>query len=378
MMMESNAVGIYLHIPFCLKKCRYCDFCSFPNISRKRIEEYLAALTVEIKNAPLLPEGNFVASVFFGGGTPSLLLPKDISLILSEIKSKYPISEDAEITLEANPATADLEKLTAFRSAGINRLSIGVQSFDDGELRFLGRLHTANEAVSFFRSAREAGFSNINIDLIYAIPEQTKETLSRTVDTVLSLSPEHISAYGLILEEGTPLYENKDNIVFQTEDGEADLYDLLSERLIQNGYEQYEISNYAKNGFRSVHNMGYWESRLYLGFGLSATSLFDGKRYTNTRDIDRYISSPLSSVDEVEEMTEENCLFDYVMMALRTSDGISESVFTRVFGFSFYRSKKDVLDRFIRLGYAEYDGVRTRLTRKGFYVSSALLLELLS
>ena len=377
-MMESNAVGIYLHIPFCLKKCRYCDFCSFPNISRKRIEEYLAALTVEIKNAPLLPEGKFVASVFFGGGTPSLLLPKDISSILSEIKSKYPISEDAEITLEANPATADLEKLTAFRAVGINRLSIGVQSFDDSELRFLGRLHTASEAVSFFRSAREAGFSNINIDLIYAIPAQTKETLSRTVDTVLSLSPEHISAYGLILEEGTPLYENKDNIVFQTEDGEADLYDLLSERLIQNGYEQYEISNYAKNGFRSVHNMGYWESRLYLGFGLSATSLFDGKRYTNTRDIDRYISSPLSSVDEVEEMTEENCLFDYVMMALRTSDGISESVFSRVFGFSFYRSKKDVLDRFIRLGYAEYDGVRTRLTRKGFYVSSALLLELLS
>lgn len=377
-MMESNAVGIYLHIPFCLKKCRYCDFCSFPNISRKRIEEYLAALTVEIKNAPLLPEGNFVASVFFGGGTPSLLLPKDISLILSEIKSKYPISEDAEITLEANPATADLEKLTAFRAVGINRLSIGVQSFDDSELRFLGRLHTASEAVSFFRSAREAGFSNINIDLIYAIPGQTKETLSKTLDTVLSLSPEHISAYGLILEEGTPLYEDKDNIVFQTEDGEADLYDIVSERLVQSGYEQYEISNYARNGFRSVHNMGYWESRLYLGFGVSATSLFGEKRYTNTKDIDRYIAQPLSSVDEVEEMTEENRLFDYVMMALRTSEGISESVFSRLFGISFYHSKKDVLDRFIRLGYVEYDGERTRFTRRGFYVSSALLLELLS
>lgn len=342
------------------------------------MEEYLFALVSEIRNAPLLPVGKFVKSVFFGGGTPSLLLPRDILLILDEIKAKYPVFENAEITMEANPATADLNKLTAFRSAGINRLSIGVQSFDDGELRFLGRLHTANEAVSFFRSAREAGFSNINIDLIYAIPGQTKETLSKTIDTVLSLSPEHISAYGLILEEGTPLYEDKDNIVFQTEDGEADLYDIVSERLVQSGYEQYEISNYARNGFRSVHNMGYWESRLYLGFGVSATSLFGGKRYTNTKDIDRYIAQPLSSVDEVEEMTEENRLFDYVMMALRTSDGISESVFSRLFGISFYHSKKDVLDRFIRLGYVEYDGERTRFTRRGFYVSSALLLELLS
>jgi len=377
-MMENNAVGIYVHIPFCLKKCLYCDFCSFPDISRERIERYLAALTTEIKNAPDLSPGQHVVSVFFGGGTPSLLLPRDISLILSELREKFSVSEGAEITLETNPATADLEKLKAFYALGIKRLSIGIQSFQDGELRFLGRLHTASEAISFFHSAREAGFSNVNIDLIYAIPGQTADTLSQTVDTVLSLSPEHVSAYGLILEEGTPLYEKRESIDWQSDDAEADLYDMVSRKLIQNGYEQYEISNYAKPGFRSVHNMGYWESRLYLGFGVSATSLFGGKRYTNTRDIDRYVLSPLESVDEVEEMTEENRLYDYVMMALRTSDGIEEERFFDFFGYSFYESKKEKIDHFIRLGYMEYDGTRTRFTRNGFYVSSALLIELLS
>ena len=216
------------------------------------------------------------------------------------------------------------------------------------------------------------------MDLIYAIPGQTVETLSKTLNTVLSLSPEHISAYGLILEEGTPLYEARESIAWQTEDDEADLYELVSTKLSAAGYEQYEISNYARPGFRSVHNSGYWESRLYLGFGVSATSLFGGKRYTNTRDIDRYILSPCGSVDEVEDMTEENSLYDYVMMALRTSDGIRETRFKNTFGFSFYESKKDWIDRFIGLGYVEYDGERTRFTRKGFYVSSALLIELLS
>ena len=170
--------------------------------------------------------------------------------------------------MEANPATADLAKLKAFYAAGVNRLSIGVQSLDDSELRFLGRLHTAAEAVAFFHSARDAGFSNVNVDLIYAIPGQTETTLSKTLNTVLSLSPEHISAYGLILEEGTPLYEAREGIAWQTEDDEADLYELVSTKLSEAGYEQYEISNYAKPGFRSVHNKGYWESRLYRGFGV--------------------------------------------------------------------------------------------------------------
>ena len=376
--MGNNAVGIYVHIPFCLKKCRYCDFCSFPNASRQKIEGYLAALITEIKNAPTLAEEQCVVSVFFGGGTPSILLPEDIFSILKEIRGKYPVSESAEITMEANPATADLAKLKAFYAAGVNRLSIGVQSLDDSELRFLGRLHTAAEAVAFFHSARDAGFSNINIDLIYAIPGQTVGTLSKTLDAVLSLSPEHISAYGLILEEGTPLYEERESIDWQSDDAEADLYDIVSKELLLHGYEQYEISNYAKPGFRSVHNKGYWESRLYLGFGVSAASLFGGKRYTNTRDIDRDILSPLSSVDEVEEMTDENSLYDYIMMALRTSDGIEEERFESLFGFSFYESKKKLIDRFIRLGYMEHDGRRTRFTRSGFYVSSALLIELLS
>ena len=344
---------------------------------RETVERYLSAMEREIEEAPYLLPEETVVSVFFGGGTPTLLLPSDVERLLSLLRKKYAISPSAEITVEANPKTGNEEKLRAFLAAGVNRLSIGMQSFVDKELSLLGRLHTAKEGIAFFHAARNAGFKNINIDLIYAIPTQTRESLKKTLDTALSLCPEHISAYGLILEEGTDFFKNKDNILWQTDEEEADFYETVSSTLASSGYEHYEISNYARKGFRSCHNMGYWQSRPYLGFGASAASLYGGKRVTNTRDLDAYISDPTNAVVEVEQMNAENSLFDYVMMALRTSDGISESDFFARFGFSFYQSKKAEIDRFVAIGYMSHDGSCTRFTSKGFYVSSAILVEIL-
>ena len=372
---DRGALGLYVHIPFCLKKCRYCDFCSFAGLPPETRERYIDALVTEIGAAPAY-DGTAV-SVFFGGGTPSLLTPREAETVLSALRRKYCLADDAEITFEANPKSMDADGLSAFRALGFNRISIGVQSFCDEELQTLGRIHTAREAEKFVEAAFGAGFGNVGIDLIYAVPGQTPDTLKYTLSRAVSLAPTHISAYGLILEEGTDFYRNRDKLAFFSDDAEADCYATVYRTLEEAGYRQYEISNYARDGFMSVHNLGYWQSRPYLGFGVSAYSCFGGVRRGNTRDIARYMASPTKSVCDTEEMTPENTEYDYIMLALRTADGIAEEEFFSLFGHAFYENKRKLLQKYVDAGYAVYDGERTRLTHEGFYLSDAILTDIL-
>ncbi len=374
MTATNKGVALYLHIPFCLRKCRYCDFCSFDSLKDEQKNAYLAALLQEIQ---AFPRAEDVSSIFFGGGTPSLLSEESLERILSLIRQKFRVLPDCEITLEANPASVDAEGLAAFRRLGVNRLSIGVQSFSDSVLRTLGRLHTASDAEAFFKMARQAGFDNINLDLMYATPGESEDALSASLRKAISLAPEHISAYGLILEEGTDFDRCRESLCFLSPDREADYYEIVSKTLSSAGYYHYEISNYAKSGKECCHNLTYWQSRPYIGFGVSAYSLYGGYRYGNTRDLALYLSDPCHAVSEREEMTPENRAYDYVMLALRTACGVCEEEYRLLFGKSFYDEKRAEIDRYIRQGYMEYDGKRTRLTERGFYVSDAILITLL-
>ena len=376
MRITDDSYGIYVHIPFCLRKCRYCDFCSVSDHDAEMRLSYFAALSKEIESAPI-PEKGSAVSVFFGGGTPSLASAGDLDAILQQIFKKYPVEKDAEITLEANPATASRAKLSDFRSLGFNRLSAGVQSFVDSELKTLGRVHTSAEALGFLDDARSVHFENINVDLIYAIPGQTAASLCETLRILHCVSPDHISAYGLILEEGTELFRRRAEFDFLDEDAEADMYDFITTDLFSAGYYHYEISNYAKENRECLHNLGYWQSRPYLGFGASAFSAYNGCRYGNTRDIAAYIKDPANAVAETEPLSPDNAEYDYVMLALRTSHGISETAFSKRFGHGFFAEKAKVLDKFIRAGLVRHENGVTRLTEKGFYLSDAVLCEIL-
>ena len=283
----KKPLELYLHIPFCVKKCDYCDFLSGPS-GPKEQADYVDALLEEI-NAAEEGKGRSVSSVFIGGGTPSVLDERFIGEILNHIRRKFQIADHAEITIEVNPGTADRNKLQAYRTYGINRLSIGLQSPDDRELKILGRIHNYEQFLETYRSAREAGFDNINIDLMSAIPDQTYEGWIHNLRTVAGLDPEHISAYSLIIEEGTPFASRTLNL--PDEDAEYNMYEATAQILREYGFEQYEISNYAKKGRECRHNVGYWIRQDYLGFGLGASSLYGKERFVNTQDMKKYLEN---------------------------------------------------------------------------------------
>ena len=278
-----DGFGVYLHVPFCLSKCPYCDFCSFPGSSEEDRERYVTAVLREIQERDF-PRRS-ATSVFFGGGTPSLLSLNQFDRLISALSGRYSVAPDAEMTFEMNPATADREKLRSLRALGFNRVSIGCQSTSDEELAALGRAHTAEGFFRAYEDALAAGFRNINIDLMYGIPRQTAESFAKTLNTVVSLSPTHISAYGLIVEEGTPFYDRRASLGLPGDDAEADLYDLAFRTLADAGFSHYEISNYARPGYECRHNLLYWRQGEYAAYGLSASSHIGGVRETNTRDL---------------------------------------------------------------------------------------------
>ena len=290
----ENATGssmeIYIHIPFCVKKCDYCDFLSGPSCPKEQAE-YVQALLAEI-DAVKEGKGRSVSSIFIGGGTPSVLDERFIGEILNKTRKNFLVENDAEITIEVNPGTADQKKLQAYRTFGINRLSIGLQSPDDRELKILGRIHNYEQFLETCKCARTAGFENINIDLMSAIPDQTYEKWCNNLRIVAELKPEHISAYSLIIEEGTPFASRQLNL--PDEDTEYNMYEATSRILKEYGYEQYEISNYAKEGRCCRHNVGYWTRRDYLGFGLGASSLYGKDRFANTADMKKYLENSSS------------------------------------------------------------------------------------
>lgn len=339
---------LYIHIPFCVKKCSYCDFLSAPASSPVQ-EAYMTALFRELIERGAEYTDRIVTSIFIGGGTPSILPASQIEALMEQIRSAFCVAEDAEVTIECNPGTADIDKLSAYRHAGINRLSIGLQSASNEELRCLGRIHTYEEFLECYHAARETGFQNINVDLMSALPGQSLASFEETVHKVLSLTPppEHISAYSLIIEEETPFYAQYEEGVLNLpdEDMEREMYVRTKQLLREAGYERYEISNYARPGYECRHNIGYWTREEYLGLGIGAASLMDETRWSNGRDLSAYIENPVGVRKQVEALTEEEQMEETMFLGLRLTEGVSETKFRTDFGCSLEDVYGEVIEK---------------------------------
>ncbi len=364
---------IYIHIPFCVKKCAYCDFLSGTQ-DGATIEKYVDKLVEEIR----VHKPATVSSIFLGGGTPSVLEPSQIFKIFKALNCTFEIEKDAEITIEANPGTVTVEKLQAYKQSGINRISFGLQSTNNKELKLLGRIHTYEEFLESYQLARECGFENINVDLISAIPKQTLASWEETLQKVIALKPEHISAYSLIVEEGTPFAKmygegcpsERD---LPSEEVERAIYYKTEELLFQAGYHRYEISNYAKVGKECKHNLGYWERKEYLGIGLGAASLIDDTRYKNTDDLLFYLehSSDLHAIQEnVEKLSLEEQMEEFMFLGLRKMEGVSADEFANIFGKTMEECYGEQIQKLIAQGLLEQKDDRLMLTSQGIDVSN--------
>ena len=354
-----------MHIPFCLRKCAYCDFLSFPADADTH-KNYVNALCKQIDATD---DPRPVASVYIGGGTPSVIGPEWIDKILCKLKDRFDISGDAEITIEVNPGTVGPEHFKIYREAGINRLSIGLQSANEDELKLLGRIHTYADFLKTFHGARDAGFDNISVDLMTALPGQDASELMHSLSCVCDLYPEHVSAYSLILEEGTPFYERyadpgTDADILPDEETERQLYYLTRDYLADRGYVHYEISNFAKPGYESRHNSSYWTGQDYLGFGLGAASLNRGVRYRMTRDLAVYLADP-DHREEITVLSERDAMSECMFLGLRMMRGVSERDFYDMFGTELTDIYGEEIDRLIAQGLLDKADGKLFLTEKG-------------
>lgn len=364
---------LYLHIPFCVKKCAYCDFLSAPADESVRAG-YVEALKGEIHRQKALGADRKVTSVFIGGGTPSILEGTQTAELLESVYDSFWIDTHAEITIECNPGTLTKDKLSCYRRQGVNRLSIGLQSTDNRELKMLGRIHTYEEFLESFSLARETGFGNLNVDLMSALPGQTRESWQKTLKQVLVLKPEHISAYSLIIEEGTPFYDRfgpgaGEEYLLPDEDTERQMYYDTRDMLKAEGYERYEISNYARPGFACRHNLGYWERREYLGLGLGASSLIGGVRYQNHRKLSAYLAGDYSH-EEVQRLTRKEIQEETMFLGLRKTEGVPLTE-------ELSKIYKEVFPRLEQQGLLLRENGRVRLTDLGIDVSNYVLAEFL-
>ena len=405
-MMNKKKLEIYVHIPFCAKKCAYCDFLSFPGNMRMR-REYTDKLLEEIRIQSSFVREYQIDTIFLGGGTPSILDAADITAIMGALKEHYDIAPDAEVTIEVNPGTVKMEGLAAYREAGINRVSMGLQSADDTELRYLGRIHTYDEFLKSFQRVRMAGFTNVNVDLISAIPGQTPESWRNTLKKTAMLKPEHISAYSLIVEEGTPYYDRYGGHVemegyemspeerrilmalpdLPDEDTEREMYYMTRNCLAEQGYERYEISNYARPGFECRHNVGYWTGTEYLGLGLGASSYLEGCRFHNTSDFQSYVSAHFDDEAEfcqalrqdMEQLSVKSKMEEFMFLGLRLTRGVSVEGFITRFGQSIRNVYGGVIDKLEREGLLEHKNGYYHLTERGLdlsnYAMSLFLLD---
>ncbi len=333
-MKNDKETEIYVHIPFCERKCAYCDFLSFKageNVHRAYTESIIKQIEEKRKQVGQVT----VSTCFFGGGTPSAISPKLIIRILDKLRECFEFNEDAEISIEVNPNSAGKESLKEYKRAGFNRLSIGLQSANNDELRILSRLHTYEEFLTTFNAAREAGFDNINIDIMSALPGQTLSAYMKTLERVTDLNPEHISAYSLIIEEGTPFFDRfADGKGLPSEDADREMYHFTKEFLSKHGYSRYEISNYSKPGFECKHNCGYWLRKDYLGFGIGAASLFNHERLKCHESIERFLNNDFS--EEKETLTVNDEISEFMFLGLRLTRGVSKSEFYRLFNKDIY------------------------------------------
>ncbi len=389
-------LSIYIHIPFCVRKCLYCDFLSAPS-DEKEIKSYVNLLLREIKEQAIYYGDHRVISIFLGGGTPSLLSAEDTGRILEQIRENYRMAADPEITIECNPGTAAEDKLKHYIAYGMNRLSLGLQSTDDEELARIGRIHDYHDFLETYASAREAGFSNINIDLMAGLPGQSVASYSRTLERVTGLSPEHISAYSLILEEGTELYVNQSSYTFPTEEEEREMYALTGEYLAGAGYRRYEISNYAKEGFSCRHNRVYWRRGDYAGFGLGASSMVQNVRWKNPENhvayaayVDNMTGGETgrpgteqttrlkeAGAKEVQALTVEEQMEEFMFLGLRLAEGVDMGEFRCLFGKNMEEVYGKPIAEFEAQGLLARRGNRIRLTPPGIDVSNVIFAAFL-
>ena len=376
----NGGMELYLHMPFCVRKCAYCDFLSFPtdqetqNLYTRRLREDIDAMGKKYGDIP-------VDTIFIGGGTPSVPDSALIVGIMEHVRKAFHVAEGAEISMEANPGTVTREKLTDYRKAGINRLSFGLQSANDRELKLLGRIHTWAEFLESFTLARECGFANLNIDLMSALPGQTCESWKETLSRVTDLDPEHISAYSLIIEEGTPFGERygseEGRKLLPDEDSEREMYHETKRFLKDCGYERYEISNYAKPGRECRHNIGYWTGVPYLGLGLGASSYLDGCRFTVNPDMKQYLEEKPGMFTDIEKLTKKDMEEEFFYVGLRMTAGVSLSEFERRFGISAKEVYPGLMETFVKEKAARFEGDRFVLTDYGLDVSNYIMAQFL-
>lgn len=398
---NKRPLGLYLHFPFCVRKCRYCDFLSFPSGEAGR-EIYLERLKEEIKARGAIYQDYNIETLFIGGGTPSLMTGQQLTELLDTVRASFHVSPVGEWTMECNPGTTDAETLRIYRNAGINRLSFGLQSMNDEELKYLGRIHTAKQFAENYQAARRVGFENINIDLMSALPGQTTASWLDTLNKAAALEPEHLSAYSLIIEEGTPFWDlygddrsgeaNADGIIadggggqqgkaailtLPDEDSERQMYHLTKRILAEKGYERYEISNYARKGFECRHNLIYWQRKDYLGLGLGAASMVGNRRFSNVSDMTSYMHDWSYCQEEILDRKAQ--IEETMFLGLRCTAGVSDRMFTEKFGQSMMDIYGDIIRKYLSEGFLIYNPSDGRLafSEAGTDVSNWILSDFL-
>ncbi len=379
-MSEKKKLEIYIHIPFCVRKCQYCDFLSGPADEDTKAK-YMEALCLEIKEKSGKYGEYEVTSIFFGGGTPTAVPAEALCHVLKLVKEKFYVGPEAEITIEMNPGTVIKETLQLYKAAGINRVSLGLQSTHNKELQRLGRIHTYEQFLETYKQVREAGFVNVNIDLMSALPGQSLESYKESLQKVLNLTPppDHISAYSLIVEEGTPFYEAyvKGRLDLPQEDTEREMYHLTKSYLSEQGYERYEISNYAKPGRECAHNIGYWRRQNYVGFGIGAASLIENQRFCNGEDLQKYLKNSCGCETEHQFLSIEEQMEEYMFLGLRMCQGVSEKGFAECYGRTLEEVYGQVIEKHIKNGLLEQKEDWLRLTENGLDVSNYVMTDFL-
>lgn len=370
-------LGLYVHIPFCVKKCRYCDFNSFSSGDYQK-DIYEEALVRELDGIKPYVKNYYLDSVFLGGGTPSVMGAERLKRITDRLQATFLIDSDAEFTIEVNPKTAGLKDFKEYKKMGINRVSMGVQSLNDPELKTLGRCHSLKDFLECYASLKIAGFENVNYDIMFAFPGQTLNSFEKTVTDILKFEPAHISCYGLQLEQGTFFYSHQNEYKFINDETNRKMYDLMRNILKQNGFNQYEISNFSKNGFESRHNLKYWSMDEYIGMGLGSSSFFDRKRYDNPHKFSDYLDFTENFrfiADETEKESEDSLMGEFMFLGLRKTSGIDDNDFNRYFGKSFFSVFGDVIEKHIKNGLLKKEDKKIMLTEKGMDLANTVMCD---
>ena len=383
--MNKKELELYIHIPFCVKKCNYCDFLSTPADEETKAA-YVDALCREITEKSKDYKAYEVSTIFIGGGTPTAIPAEDIGRIMEKVQQNYRVNEDAEITMEMNPGTVDARGFQIYKAAGINRLSIGLQTTEDVELKALGRIHNYEQFLKTYRQVRTAGFENVNVDIMSALPKQSYESYERTLRRIVELEPppEHVSAYSLIVEEGTPFFDayQEGRLQLPDEDTERKMYELTGEILKEYGYERYEISNYAKAGKTCRHNVGYWERKNYLGFGIGAASMIENVRFHNGKNLENYLENPCCMTEDLQTLSVAEQMEETMFLGLRMTQGVELERFEKQFKVPLLQVYDKVVEKHVKEGLlkvkkVEEDKTYIALTPKGMDVCNYVMADFL-